>query len=360
MSRGMQSVMLGTATFARSGGADVSFSMLASGFGGVPLAKREEKTFALSADPAAIFDESTWQGMTTPLVAPLFGREVFCMTVSDGTRTLMLQRVHRQWEVSIHHTTAAGTAPLPGDLASCEGLAKVLTEAMFESVSPGRGVAVEATHPDSKPAATVTLYRRAGVSDHPLERVDMRVPAHRATLELFRKGEVDATTLSVASTVELVDAVHPPTILGPVHGKVDPALLRHLGVFQWPFVSRLALEFPAADVTRVEFAGRTYSRPVLRWQASPASADPELDTRLRGFLMLLSLVPAESVAAAPSQMPADAVSLRLEVPQFKRAVTLEIAISPGQVLIREGVRGLTYTTPSAVAEITSFVRRTSP
>jgi hypothetical protein len=76
--------------------------------------------------------------------------------------------------------------------------------------------------------------------------------------------------------------------------------------------------------------------------------------------MLLSLVPAESVAAAPSQMPADAVSLRLEVPQFKRAVTLEIAISPGQVLIREGVRGLTYTTPSAVAEITSFVRRTSP
>ncbi len=348
---------LGTATFASSNGGAASFTLLAPGLGGVPVVRRGAATYALSADPAAIFDESTWQGMISPFIAPLLGREVFCITISDGTRTLMLQRVHRQWEVSIQHVTAAGTAPLRGDLAACEGLAKILSEAMFESVHPGKEISADGASHDSKPAATVTLYRRAAAATNPLEDQTAHVPSHRATLELFRKGELDATTLSIVSTRELIDAKQSPTTLGPVHGKVDPSLLRHLTVDQWPFVSRLALEFPAADVTKLHVAGQTYSRPVLRWQATPFSSDPEFDSRLRSFLLLLSLAQAETVTAAPSQMPPDTIKLRLEIPQFKREVLLEIAISPGQVLVREGARGLTFTSPSTVAEVTSFLRR---
>ncbi|MBU6414513.1 MAG: hypothetical protein KGS45_13720 [Planctomycetes bacterium] len=348
---------LGTATFAGNSGEVSTFTLLASGLGGVPMVRRDASTFAISADPIAIFDESTWQSMTSPLIAPLLGRDVFCITVSDGTRTLVLQRVHRQWEVSIQHVTAPGTAPLRGDLAACEGLAKVLSEAMFESVHAGRGISTSGASQDSKPAATVTLYRRAVPPADPLAERTAQIPSHRATLELFRKGEVHATTLSIVSTLELVDANLPPTTLGPVHGKVDPALLRHLTVNQWLFISRIALEAPAADVTKVHVSGRTYARPRVRWEASPPVAEADLDARLRSFLLTLSLAQAEAVAAAPSPMPAGTISLRLEVPAFKREVVLDVAISPGEVLIREGARGLRFMSPSTVAEITSFLRR---
>jgi hypothetical protein len=260
----------------------------------------------------------------------------------------------------VHLRKSDQTSTYRGDLAACEGLAKILTETTFNDLSPGER---DTNAPlDAQPAATITLLRRD------LAAPDSANAFHTATLKLFRQGDLSATTLTIASAMTLRDRTGKIITLGPVHGSVDPALLTHLSTDPFIFISRLALDIPAADITRIHLGNTTYVRPLITWEiqsdpATPSHTQPDAqavaarDTQIRNFLLTLSLAQAASVQPPSSTIPADALTLRLESNHLQRDITLHITIAPGQVTILDATRSLTYTDPSTVGLLTAFLRQ---
>jgi hypothetical protein len=328
------------------------------GLGGLPLATIDHQSFSLSGDPQSIFDISTWRTLSNSLIAPAIGRNLTQMRINDGHSELVLERDRRQWLVHLHKNDQIST--YRGDLAACEGLAKILTEATFDDLSPGER---DTNAPlDAQPAATITLLRRDLAAPDPANAF------HTALLKLFRQGDLSATTLTIASTLSLRDRTGKIITLGPVHGSVDPALLTHLSTDPFIFISRLALDIPAADITRLHIGNTTYARRLIAWEHQPTPgaapvqpSDPAVesarDTQIRNFLLTLALAQAASVQPPPSNIPADALTLRLESTHLEREITLHITIAPGQVTILDATRSLTYTDPSTVGILTTFLRQ---
>lgn len=336
------------------------------GLGGIPIAHADEHSFHLTTDPTSIFDDSAWSGLINPLLAPGFGRDIHIIRVQDADRELILERRYRAWQIQLGKIGGLRTPPYSGDINACEALAKVLGELAFKRIDLPTSAA--ATGHASGQAATITLYRRAAGTLHSEASDSSDAPTfHTATMTLRGTLGVLGSSLSGESRLTVQTANAERREYGPLAGQLDPAILQQVSTELWQFVSRQAIDVPAADVMKVAVDKTVYARRLTRWDvaraasAGAAASDPKaessVDADVRKFLFALEHARAETVSAAWSETPADAVMVHIYSPLRKEPVQLQMWIRPGQAMIADGARGLVYTDPSAVLALSLLMPR---
>lgn len=334
--------------------------------GGALPANIDGQNVHLSSDPSSILEEATWSVLTRPLLAPGFGRDTHIISVQEADRELLIERRFRSWIVRSGKLNGPYTTYV-GDTASCEALAKVLSELAFHSISFTAAESV----PSSGPTAQISLYRRAtgtlvsesGGDVPPADRATF----HTAKITLRGTLGVLGAALEGTSRLTLKNPDDTTREFGPVNGQLDPSILKQVSINHWKFVSLQAMDTPAADILRFTIGQDEYARKFTTWQitspvrSSVSSTDHTsqvpLDTRVRNFLFSLQYARADSVSAAPSERPPDAVTLQLHSALRKEPTQLQMWVRAGQVTIIEGDRCLVYTTPSDVLALSNLLPR---